>query len=245
MIHVRIDSVNDIPFDELKSNYITASITLFPIEISRPFYSILESPTGYSHEIVSFPISDPQLYTVRISLQSKRESVYDFCEVNLALRYFRVNRYYKFRAQTDSKTIEEPPSIDLSIQISSSKYKPFECHRSHVSFVDEENDANDDNNRTIDKNEIIARYWFSIVPEDQWSLIFRPGILDLLKEEIEHFGINDDQNRKQHENQLKKIRKGERHLDVLDQNPLSPPSPTNEPLPQFIPPSSMTDTKFI
>lgn len=247
MIHVRIDSVNEIPFDELKSNYITASITLFPIEINRPFNSILESPTGYSQEIVSFPISDPQIYTLRIALQSKRESEYDFCEVNLALRYFRVNRYYKFRAQMESKIIEETPSIDLSIQISSSKYKPFECHRSHVSIVNEEIEVNDDNpeKELLDKNEIIARYWFSIVPEDQWSLIFRPGILDLLKEEIEHFGISNDQLRKQNENQIKKLRKGAKHFEILEQNPLSTPLPTNEPLPQFIPPSSMTDTRFI
>ena len=138
MIHVRIDSVNDIPFNELKSNYITASVSLRPINISRTLYSVLESPTGYSNEIISFPISDPQFYTLHISLQSKRENVYDFCEVNIALRYFRVNRYYKFRTQTESEIIEETPSLDLSMQISSLKYKPFECHRSHVSFDNDE-----------------------------------------------------------------------------------------------------------
>lgn len=247
MIHVRIDSVNEIPFGELKSNYVTATITLLPIGISRPFFSILESPTGYSQEIISFPISDPQLYTLRIALQSKRDSIYDFCEVNLALRYFRVNRYYKFRTQTDSEMIEGTPSIDLSIQISSSKYKPFECHRSHVSFKNEEIES-DPNHSSIEKDsssrsEIIARYWFSIVPEDQWSLIFRPGILEYLKEEIEHFGENEEQPSKQHEVQINRPRKVK--IKPVEQNPLTPPSPTNEPIPQFVTSTLMTDIKFI
>ncbi|OHT00600.1 hypothetical protein TRFO_32716 [Tritrichomonas foetus] len=243
MIHARIDSVNEIPFNELKSNYITASMTLLPIGINRSFQSILASPTGYSNEVISFPISDPHLFTLKIALQSKRENVFDFCEVILPLRYFRVNRYYKFRTQTDSEILENPPSIDLSIQISSSKYKPFECHRSHVSFENDNSQTED--KEVLSKNELIARYWFSIVPEDQWSLIFRPGFLDLLKEEIDHFGDSEVQPPRQHEKMSKRPRRGEHQIVSLEHNPLTPPAPNNEPIPKFKPPPSMIETRYI
>ena len=247
MLYVRIDAINEIPFNELKSNYITASFTLLPIGIDRLLTTILDNPTGYSSDIISFPICDSHLYSLRIALQSKRESVYDFCEVVLSLKYFRVNRYYKFRAQTDSEVVNSTPLIDLSLQISSAKYKPFECHRSHVSFECEEsneiNQNNDDD--AINKNELIARYWFSIVPEEQWSLIFRPGFLDIIKEKIDHFHESDLQPPKQQEKLLKVPRRNSVPPAFPEHNPLNPPQPNNEPLPKFKFPQALIETHFM
>lgn len=239
MLHVRLDSINEIPFNQLKSNKIIAAITLLPIEMSHTFFEPLESPTSYSQKIISFPIPDSPNFSVRISLQIKQDSS-DICEVIFPLQYFRINRFYKFRAQMASELLSEPPTLDLSLQISTSKYKPFECHRSHVSFDIEHEEKGDSSD-----NQSLAQFWFAIVPEEQWSLIFRTGFYELIKEEIENYDNNDLQvPQKPQETFLKGPKRGEYQLVSLDKNPLNPPSPTNEPLPKTFP-SSLIETHFI
>ena len=225
MLHVRLDSVTEILFQQLKSNIVTASLTISPIGLTKKFPFLLEKCDSYSHEIVSFPIDDPACLSLRISLQCRTlsDTWMEFAELSLSLKPFKMNRWCRAMFRMVSTCDIPAPLLILTMQISNAHIHPFECHRTHFPVESLESEPD-----TVQVNDAMAMIWMKLLDEVDWPLAMRPDFDQALLKTVNDckHGTQDTTNHKILGNPRPRTIYQRQHDSR--KCPLTPPTPTND-----------------
>ena len=224
MLHIRIDSVTEILFRQLKSNAVTAIVTLCPIGLTKKFPFLLEKCDSYAQEIVSFPIDDPSGLAVHISMKFRNASDewVEFAELSLSLKPMKMNRWSRAMFRM-APTFDVPaPLIVLSVHVSDSDVAPFSCHRTHfpVASIEKEPDA-------VQCEDVMARIWMRLIEQRDWPMAMRSGFAGDLEK-----AVSDCERETEHAKACDGVKSRPRNLNVMKREdakwPLAPPEPTNE-----------------
>ena len=227
MLFIRINSIDIVKFEELQNESLTAAFTLLPIEhvkeITRPLYN----PSDYSNDIINFPISDNKYFKLKIELSAKSDEVdYDkFCSAVIDLKSIEIERYYHFKVKTQSKIIEKPPILELSLGFTKYNENPFfllRCQFATDFNFDEKEDE------SLTKDELFTMQWCASVDEKYWSLMFRKGFMERLIKEVKRYKKSNINAQEIEISSKKKIDRLDKKRITKDSVPIMPPIPIEE-----------------
>jgi hypothetical protein len=230
MIHVRLDAIEEIVFQSLKSNSVRAAISLHPVGFQRRFQFPLEDPYTYSKEIVSFPVDDPYEVYLRILLQCKRDSKgeFEFAEALLSLRALKLNRWARTSFRMTTLSEMAAPLLTITVEVSRLGSVPFSGNRTHWQADLIEVKSRD---MTARDGRVLAKIWTRVIDEKKWPLVLRPGFSQVLKRTIAEVLRGEGEKEEIKEEEVFEIipRKLVRERVLRKEAcPLDPPEPTND-----------------